>query len=149
MDPENQNFEKMKKKKKKKTLEDIIILQMFNINHSHMIYGFSDIECIRQIFFVILDHFLPFYSPNNPKNQNFEKLKQAPADMIILQSVPKIMIIYCTVLRYGTNGFNCYFSFGAIFRTFTSLTAQKIKNVEKVKKPPWRSHDFTIVYQKS
>ena len=24
-------------------------------------------------FFVILDHFLPFYPPNNPKNQNFEK----------------------------------------------------------------------------
>ena len=29
MDPENQNFEKMKK-----TLEDIIILQMFTINNS-------------------------------------------------------------------------------------------------------------------
>ena len=30
-DPENQNFEKMKK-----ALEDIIILQMFTINDSHM-----------------------------------------------------------------------------------------------------------------
>ena len=45
MDPENQNFKKMKK-----TLEDIIILQMFTINDSHMIYGFSDMECNRQIF---------------------------------------------------------------------------------------------------
>ena len=35
MDQENQNFEKLKK-----TLEDIIILQMFTINYSHMIYGF-------------------------------------------------------------------------------------------------------------
>ena len=43
MDPENQNFEKMKK-----TLEDIIILQMFTINDSHMIYGLSDMECNRQ-----------------------------------------------------------------------------------------------------
>ena len=34
MDPENQNFEKMKK-----TLEDIIILQMCTINDSHMMYG--------------------------------------------------------------------------------------------------------------
>ena len=45
MDPENQNFEKMKK-----PLEDIIILQMFTINDSHVIYGFSDMECNRQIF---------------------------------------------------------------------------------------------------
>ena len=34
-DPENQHFEK-----KKKTLEDIIILQMFTINDSHMIMVF-------------------------------------------------------------------------------------------------------------
>ena len=77
--PENQNFEKMKKK-----LEDIIILQMFTINDSHMTCCFSDIECNRQIFFVILERFLPFYSPNNPKNKNFEKLKKAPGDIIIL-----------------------------------------------------------------
>ena len=81
MDPENQNFEKMKKK-----LEDVIILQMFTINHSHMIYGFSDIESNRQNFFVILDHFLPFNPSNNPKNPNFEKLKTAPGDIIILHN---------------------------------------------------------------
>ena len=34
MDPENQNFEKMKK-----ITEDIIILQMCPINDSHMMYG--------------------------------------------------------------------------------------------------------------
>ena len=31
--------------------------------------------------------FLPFYSPNNPKNQNFEKMKKSPRDNIILQFV--------------------------------------------------------------
>ena len=46
MDTENQHFEKMKN-----TPEDIIILQMSTINDNHM---------NRQIFFVILDHFLPF-----------------------------------------------------------------------------------------
>ena len=35
-------------------------------------------------FFVILDHFLHFYSPNNLKNQNFEKMKQPPRDIITL-----------------------------------------------------------------
>ena len=34
IDPENQNFEKMKK-----ATGDIIILQMCTINDSHMIYG--------------------------------------------------------------------------------------------------------------
>ena len=28
--------------------------------------------------------FLPFYPPNNPKNQNFEKMKKIPGDIIIL-----------------------------------------------------------------
>ena len=45
MDPENQNFEKTKK-----TLEDIIILQIFTINDSHMTCGFSDMESNRQNF---------------------------------------------------------------------------------------------------
>ena len=31
-------------------------------------YGSWDIEHDGQNFFVILDHFLPFYPPNNPKN---------------------------------------------------------------------------------
>ena len=34
MDPENQNFEKMKK-----TPQDLTILQMLTINDSHMVYG--------------------------------------------------------------------------------------------------------------
>ena len=40
---------------------------------------------------VILGHFLPFTSPlppphtlNNPENQNFEKRKKAPGDVIIV-----------------------------------------------------------------
>ena len=36
-------------------------------------------------FFVILDPFLSFYHINNPVNQNFEKMKKPPGDIIILQ----------------------------------------------------------------
>ena len=32
-------------------------------------------KCERQ-FFVILGHYLPTVPPNNPKNQNFEKIKK-------------------------------------------------------------------------
>ena len=35
-------------------------------------------------FFAILGHFLPFDPPNNPKNHNFEKMKNKPGDFIIL-----------------------------------------------------------------
>ena len=34
--------------------------------------------------FVILGHFLPFYSPKNPNNQNFAKIKKTVGDIIIL-----------------------------------------------------------------
>ena len=32
--------------------------------------------------FDILGHFLPFYPINNPQNQNFEKMKKRPGDII-------------------------------------------------------------------
>ena len=35
-------------------------------------------------FFVILGHFLPFYPTDNLKDQNFEKMKKTPWDIIIL-----------------------------------------------------------------
>ena len=35
-------------------------------------------------FFVILDRFLPFCPPNNPKYQSFEKFFKKPGDIIIL-----------------------------------------------------------------
>ena len=35
-------------------------------------------------FFVILDHFLPSYPTNNSENQDFEKMKKKPGDIIIL-----------------------------------------------------------------
>ena len=35
-------------------------------------------------FFVILGHFLPFEPPNDPENQNFEKMKKVPGDIILL-----------------------------------------------------------------
>ena len=72
-------------------------------------------------------HFGPFFallSPNNPKNQNFEKLKKTPGDIIILHKCSKNHdhMLSCS-LDMARNGFNCYFSFWAIFGPFTSLTA--------------------------
>ena len=88
-----------------------------------------------KFFFVILDHFLPFYFPNNPKNQNFEKLKKAHQDIIILLKCTKNHdhILYCSIDMMH-NRCNCYLSFWAIFCPFTSLTVRKIKILKKWKK---------------
>ena len=40
-------------------------------------------------FFAILDHFLPFYPPNKPKNQYEEKMEKTAADIIILHMCTK------------------------------------------------------------
>ena len=40
-----------------------------------MIYVFWDMAYNTE-FFVLLDCFLPFNPPNNPENQNFEKMKK-------------------------------------------------------------------------
>ena len=72
--PENQNFEKMKKKKK--TPGDIISLHKCIINNNHMMYSSWDMKHSRHNFFVILGYFLLFYPTNNLKKEIFEKMKK-------------------------------------------------------------------------
>ena len=80
--------------------------------------------------FVILGRFLPFYPTNNPKNQNLEKMKKTPGD-IILQM--------CTIndnhMMYGSwdmeHARQKFLSFWTIFCPFTLLTTWKIKILKK------------------
>ena len=60
-------------KKWKKHLEISLFYTSTN-NHDYKMYASWDMERDRQIFFVILAHFLPFYP--NMENQNFEKMKK-------------------------------------------------------------------------
>ena len=106
----------------KKTPGDIIILHKCTINGNHVMYGSWDMKHDGQNFFVILDRFLPFYPPNNPKNQNFEKLKKTPGDIIILHM--------CTTndnhMMYGSwdiqHNRQNFMSFWTIFCPFTTPT---------------------------
>ena len=63
--PKSQNFQKNGKKHLK-------ILSFYK--HTWQSYGvwFLRYGVQGTEFLVILDHFLPFYLPNNPKNQNFD-----------------------------------------------------------------------------
>ena len=76
-------------------------------------------------------HFGQFFAllgGNNPKNQNFEKMKKVPGDIIILHKCTKNHdhMLHCS-LDMARKGFSCYFSCWVIFCPFTSITARKIK----------------------
>ena len=76
-DRENQKyFEKMKK------APGDIILYICTITDNHVMYGSWDMEHDRKNF-GHLGTFLPFYPPNNLKNQNFEKMKKLAGDIIL------------------------------------------------------------------
>ena len=86
-------------------------------------------------FFVILDHFLPFYNPSNQKTQIFEKMKKSPGDIIILHKRNKScdhMLYCCSDME--RNRCICCFSFWAFFGSFTPLTDRKIKNFKNWQK---------------
>ena len=82
----------------------------------------------RTEFFIILDQFLPFYSPMDPENQNFENMRIMPGDIVILHMFTKNHdhMLHCS-LDTIREGCNFYFSFWAMFSPFTLLTTQKIK----------------------
>ena len=90
----------------------------------------------QTLSFVILYCFLPFYPSIDPENQNFEKMKTIPEDIIILQ----ICTINDSHMMYGSwdmehDGQN-FLSFWNIFCPFTPLPTQKIKILKKIEKPP-------------
>ena len=83
----------------------------------------------------ILGYFLPYYPTNSLKNRNFRKMKKTPGDIILLHRCPNNHdhMLYCS-WDMAHEECNCYFSFWAIFCSFTPLTALKIKISKKSKK---------------
>ena len=93
---------------------------------------------VFQIWSAIFYSFTPSSPhPNSPKNQNLEKVKKKPPDVIILQKCTKnhdrMLYYFWDMVHDRCN----YFSFWAIFCPFTPITAQKIK-IKKKEKKPWR-----------
>ena len=100
-------------------------------------------------FFVILDHFLTFFPPNNPKIKILKKWKKHLELLIIFLRT-------CTIndnhTMHGSWDMECdrqnVLSFRTIFCTFTLLKTQQIKILKKMKKKAWRYYHFTHVYHK-
>ena len=97
--------------------------------------------------FVILGHFLPFYLPDNPENQNFEKLKtktkkKTPEYIIILQICTindnHIMNLSWDMVRYRHNFLvilDSFLTFSLLpFCPFLPYWPRKLKFWKNVKK---------------
>ena len=125
--PKNQNFEKMKK-----ISGEIIILHKCTINDNHMMHSSWDMKRNGRNF-LHFGPFLPFYPTNNPKSQNFQKLKKTLGDIINLHK--------CTIndnhMMYGSWDMKCdgqnLLSFWTVFCLFTPLTARKVKKKNEKK----------------
>ena len=89
--PKNHNFEKMEKNCWRYRHFVHVYQKRQSYEVQFLIYR------VTQILFVILDHFLPFTfpHPNNPENQNVEKMKKAFTDPIILNLPNKNTIKWC------------------------------------------------------
>ena len=83
-------------------------------------------------FFLTLGHFLPFYSPNNPKNNNSDKIKQTTQDIILYMcTINENHMMY--VFWDKKHDRQTFLSFWAILCFFTPLPTPKILNFEKLK----------------
>ena len=115
-------------------LGDIIILHKCTIDNNHMIHGSWDMKRDKQNFLLFWTNFFHFYPPNNPKNQNFEKMKKMHRDIINLHK--------CTIndnrMMYGSwdmkHDEQSFLSFRTIFCLLTPLTTRKIKIFKNWKK---------------
>ena len=83
-----------------------------------------------------MGYFLPFYSPNSPKNENLKKKrKKMPRDIIILQKCTKNHnhMVYCS-WDMTSDTCNCYFSFLGYFLPFYPNLPEKWKFQKNEKK---------------
>ena len=92
------------------TIQKIKILKKFKKN-AWRYYNFTLVYCKcwsydvwllryqawQTEFFVILGYFLPFYHPNHPEKQNFEKMKKILEILSFYRWVPWIKIIWCMI----------------------------------------------------
>ena len=90
----------------------------------------------RTEFFAILDHFLPFDPPHNPKYQNFKKIKKSAGDIIILN----LSNTNDSHMIHGSWDMKCNRQNLLVilghFLPFYPLNSLKNENIKKMKKLP-------------
>ena len=143
------NFEKPKKsefwrKCKKKCWRYYHFTRVYQKPQSYEVMRYSSWDTgWNRIFLSFWAIFCPFTPPtrNNQENQNFEKMKEASGDVIILNLCTKSTIIWC-VLMYRK-----FFVIFVIFALLPHYSTRKLKFL-KNEKNTWRYHNFIQVYHK-
>ena len=87
-------------------------------------------------FFVVLDHFLPFYPPNNLKIKILKKWKKSSGDIIILYMHHIWQTYDVWLLRYGAQQTEFFVILDCFLTFYPPLKTQKIKILKKQKKKP-------------
>ena len=119
----------------KKKSGNIIILHMCTTNENQMMYGSWDMKHDRQNFLSFWTVFLPFYLPNNLKNQTFEKLKKKSMEILSFYTcVPQMKIKWCMVPEILSMTERLFLSFWTTFCHFTLLKTLHIKILKNWKK---------------
>ena len=121
------NLKNKNEKKKKKWKK---VWRCYHFIQVHHKWKSFDVWFLRygaqDIFFLILGHFLIFYPTNNLKNQNIEKIKKSTWRYHHFTQVYQKSWSCYTVPEIVWHD-RCNFYFWAIFCSFTTLTARKIK----------------------
>ena len=120
---------------KNEELAGDIILHMCTKNQLYEV-RFLKYGAQRTDFFVILDHLLLFYPPNNLQSQNFQEIKKASRATTILQvcTINGNHMMYASWDLVGER--RNFLRLWTVFCPFNSLPTQKIKILKKwIKKP--------------
>ena len=130
----------------KKHLE---VSSLYTVYHKWQSYDiwFLRYEVQQTEFFCHLGpFFLPFYSPNSPKNEHFKKMKKNLEISSFNTNVPKIIILCFTFLEIWCVTNVIIFHFGLFF-ALLPLQQHKKSKFLKNEKNTWRYHHFTHIYQ--
>ena len=124
-------------KNEKQIAGDIIILHMLTKNHNHMRYSSWDTEWDKPNFLL----FWSIFCPNNPQNQNFEKMKKTTGCHHFIYVYQKSWLYMLPEILSATNITFCHF--GPFFALLPHYWPRKLKFGKNVN---WRLYPFTCVY---
>ena len=136
----------IKWKKKKQFLEILSFVPLLHKWKSYdvwvLIYGVWQTE-----FLLTLDHFLPFYSPINPKNNNFDKMKKKQFEILSFYTcVPQMKIIWCMFPEISSMIDRPFCRLGHFLPFYLTNNPQKLK-FWKTETKTRRYHHFKQEYQ--
>ena len=127
---------------------DVIILHMYSKNNNHMMHASWDMKYDRHNFLSLWAIFCPFTPLLTPKIKIWNKCKNKPGDIILLDmcTINEDHMMYSSWdLRHNKLSF---FLILGHFLPFDPPNNLKNHSFEKNKKDTWRYYHFTSAYHK-